>query len=400
MKKLSNILIIISFIVLIFSGMIVTIVKPKEDKSFYENRMLDAMPVYSRQSVEDGTYFTELEGYLADHAAYRYTLLKFRTYFNEYILRRPVVNNVIVREDILLIYLDYCFFDRDELMAQTDAYVNQLAQLQQLVEGYGGNYYYVGVPCQYAIFEDKYPSYLENRAEYTDELIADFNKAADKYGVNFIDVGQCQELMEGRDIYSSKVDNHYSLQGAYVSYKYIIDSINGSSGSDLTYPTGDKITFVELKNNYLGSSSRKLFGITRITETLFTAEFAENIPFTREDSGVKSYSQVYYPPENPYKDVMYDLYMCGDREETIIKTNRPQLPDVLIYGDSFTNALECLAYYSFDEMRSIDLRHYNKMSLADYIEDYKPDYVICIRDYEALIKTEGNGSPFGESVQP
>ena len=93
---------------------------------------------------------------------------------------------------------------------------------------------------------------------------------------------------------------------------------------------------------------------------------------------------------------MYDLYMCGDRAETVIKTNRPQLPDVLIYGDSFTNALECLAYYSFDEMRSIDLRHYDKMSLADYIEEYKPDYVICIRDYEALIKTEGNGSPFGE----
>ena len=396
MKKVSGFLAVICFLTLIFSGMVVTVAKPKEEKSFYENRMLDAMPEYSEQAVADGTYFTDLESYLADHAAFRYTLLKFRTYFNEYIIRRPVVNNVIVRDDILLIYLDYCFFDREELKEETDSFVNELSKLQNLVEDYGGNYYYVGVPCQYAIFEDMYPSYLENRAEYTDEVLADFNAAADKYGVNFIDVGQCKELMEGRDIYSSKVDNHYSLQGAYVSYKYIVDNINKDTGGELKYPADNEITFTELKNNYLGSSSRKLFGITKITETLFTADFSENIPFTREDDGAASYSQVYYPPENEYKDVMYDLYMCGDRAETVIKTNRPQLPDVLIYGDSFTNALECLAYYSFDEMRSIDLRHYDKMSLADYIEEYKPDYVICIRDYEALIKTEGNGSPFGE----
>ncbi len=46
--------------------------------------------------------------------------------------------------------------------------------------------------------------------------------------------------------------------------------------------------------------------------------------------------------------------------------------------------MESLAYYSFDEMRSVDLRHYKTQSISDYIAAYQPDVVICIRDYEAL----------------
>ena len=71
MKKVSGFLAVICFLTLIFSGMVVTVAKPKEEKSFYENRMLDAMPEYSEQAVADGTYFTDLESYLADHAAVR-----------------------------------------------------------------------------------------------------------------------------------------------------------------------------------------------------------------------------------------------------------------------------------------------------------------------------------------
>ena len=76
----------------------------------------------------------------------------------------------------------------------------------------------------------------------------------------------------------------------------------------------------------------------------------------------------------------YLVYMGGDKGETILRTDRPELPKVLIFGDSFTNALETLLYPSFDEMRSLDLRHYNSKTLWDYIEDYQPDIVLDIRD--------------------
>ena len=85
------------------------------------------------------------------------------------------------------------------------------------------------------------------------------------------------------------------------------------------------------------------------------------------------------------------MYMRMDVSITKIETNRSELPTVLIYGDSFTNALECILYLSCDTMYSIDLRHYTDSTLSEFIEETKPDYVFCLRDYEALLSTESNG---------
>ncbi|NLA87925.1 MAG: hypothetical protein GX847_11735, partial [Clostridiales bacterium] len=88
----------------------------------------------------------------------------------------------------------------------------------------------------------------------------------------------------------------------------------------------------------------------------------------------------------------YTVYMHGDIGETVIETDRPELLSVLLVGDSYTNAVECLLYASFNEMRSLDLRWYNKKSLADYIADYQPDIVILLRDYSVLTSVSENSS--------
>ena len=91
--------------------------------------------------------------------------------------------------------------------------------------------------------------------------------------------------------------------------------------------------------------------------------------------------------------IVYTDYMGGDIAETVIRTDRPELPNALIFGDSFTNPVECLAYYSFNELRSVDLRHYTAQSLSDYIAAYQPD-VLCVRDYQSLLLREFNGDFF------
>ena len=77
--------------------------------------------------------------------------------------------------------------------------------------------------------------------------------------------------------------------------------------------------------------------------------------------------------------------------ETIIQTNRPELPDVLVVGDSFTNALETILYTSFDEMRSLDFRYYTAGSIYSYLENWQPDVILYVRDDLSYIVTEGNG---------
>ena len=67
-------------------------------------------------------------------------------------------------------------------------------------------------------------------------------------------------------------------------------------------------------------------------------------------------------------------------------------PDALVFGDSFTNALQTLLYVSFDETHILDLRHYKDMSLKDYISEYQPDIVLCIQNDTFYYTTTGNGA--------
>ena len=72
--------------------------------------------------------------------------------------------------------------------------------------------------------------------------------------------------------------------------------------------------------------------------------------------------------------------MGGDVAETIIRTERPELPTALIFGESYTNAVETVLWTAFDETHSLDLRYYTYCSLKEYIAAYQPDVVICLRD--------------------
>ena len=76
--------------------------------------------------------------------------------------------------------------------------------------------------------------------------------------------------------------------------------------------------------------------------------------------------------------------MGGDIAETVIETGRSWLPDCIIFGDSFTNALETALYCSFDTTVALDFRHNKARTIYDYIEEYKPDVVICPVSYTHL----------------
>lgn len=89
--------------------------------------------------------------------------------------------------------------------------------------------------------------------------------------------------------------------------------------------------------------------------------------------------------------VQYHAYMGGDKGETVIRTNHPELPNVLIVGDSFTNPVEALCTASFNELHSLDFRHYDAMTLTEYLAEYPADLVVVIRDNLNYIGAEANG---------
>ena len=391
MKRAAELFLTVCFLSFLTAGLAATVLRRPETISFFENRALAAFPSCSAKSVGDGSYAAQLETYLDDHAALRNTLLK-ASVCSDLILRRPVVNGIVVTPEALLPLRYQEAVDEAELSAQAEAMADGLKRISDTVAEYGGYYCYVAVPCQYAYFEDDYPWYLNNRSEYSRLSVSLLAQALERRGVNFLDVRAAFDAMGHPGAYGSRIDNHYTMEGAFETYRLILERAAAETGLDFPILGREDLRFEALPNDFLGSRERRLMNIVTRDEPPVIALPNQEIPFTRTDSGYPSPPYTYAMPATDQEFLTYELYMGHNQPNTVIDTHREELPTILIYGDSFTNAVECVAYLSFDEMHSLDLRYYQAMSLTDYIRELQPEVVVCIRDYEALLNTYGNGA--------
>lgn len=390
-KRKSALIFSLLFCFVLVSIPAVTIWRPKESRSYYENRDFATIPDFNWETVADGSYFRDLESYFCDQAALRTTVLKFSAWLDLKLFRRPVVNDVVIGDDLLLACEAYETVDSQAIAALADQTADGLKQLSLLVESYGGNFLYVAVPSHYAYFADRYPTYLNNRSAYTETANHAFFSALEERQVPYLDVGQLWEQEGSPREYMSSVDHHWTLAGCLSAYRQVMAHLNEQSGLGLAVLGDEDLVLNTLPNPYLGSRARKLCGQWESTEKLSYATLLNPIPFTRWNNGQETTPALFASPSSQRAPVDYTFYMGGDISETLLDTNRPELPSILIYGDSFTNLMETLLYASFDETRSLDLRGYDTMSLLDYVELYQPKVVLCIRDYEQLLNLTGNG---------
>ncbi|NLT15083.1 MAG: hypothetical protein GXY05_12150 [Clostridiales bacterium] len=391
-QKAANIIFMLFFLGFLFVGMTVTAVKPKETESIFENRTLASMPVLHRETFLDGSWFSQWETYFKDHAAGRDTLLKASAYIDLFVIKRPVVNDIVITDRNLLTFNGYETVDPVKIADESKASADNLSALKQHVQDNGGQFYYVAVSGQLAYNGHEYPDFLSSRVEYFSTALDCFKTDMAGRGVNLIDMGEIFDDMGHPENVYYATDHHLTFEGALLTYQAIMDRINADNSLCLPVLTAADITVREVANPFLGSRMRKLFSLISSEEKLKIAVPNQDIPFTRTNNGNPVAPEVYMLPDNTWDPVSYTVYMHGDIAETVIDTNRPELPDVLLVGDSYTNAVECLLYTSFNEMRSIDLRWYDKTSLADYIAAYQPDYVIVLRDYSVLLTLDGNNN--------
>lgn len=396
MKRFAQVAFLACFLAVILAVPAGTLLFSKNNTSaYYENRALAEWPEITAEGILDGSLAQSLETWYSDHAPGRATLLKMDTFLSMDVLHRPVVNDIVTTQDVLVPFLDYSEYTPAAYEATVGSMSEPFSKLNQYIEETGGSFYFVGFPEQRIYFEDEFPDYLnnhENEAEAADTI---FREALEDEGIAFLDMGEVyDDLGHPADFYSA-VDHHYNYYGAYAAYRSILDAL-AADGWDLPVLTEEDFTFRELPNPYIGSRNRKLYNLWPNQDRAVIAEVQDPVAYTRYDNGEPSDKPLYVLPAAEDLPTTYNLYMGGDFGETILETNRPELPDVLVFGDSFTNALETLLYNSFDEMRSLDLRHYTDKTLRDYIADYQPDIVICVMNDTFYYTPTGNGNVWPE----
>lgn len=390
MKRVAEIVMTVCFLGILLVGLAATLAREPEVSSYWENRLLAERPEPSVQSVGDGSYTTQLEEYLSDHAAARTTLLMTKARI-DLALGRPVVNDVVITEHSLLPYLPYGTVAPAKINTWAAAMADNLKRISDTAAEYGGYFCYVAVPCQSVSLAEDYPWYLNSQEQLNRRKAEALARAMDERNVPFLNVETALSEAGGSAQYASLVDNHYSMEGAFETYRLIMEKVSRETEVEFPVLSAADLTLETLPNSYMGSRERELLNMEQRDEQLSILTPKNEIPYTRSDNGECSRSFVYELPFSDADEVTYNLYMGGDIAQTIIDTERDELPSILIYGDSFTNPVECIAYLSFDEMHSLDLRHYHEMSLEEYIRQFQPEVVVCIRDYDFLLNAERNG---------
>ena len=364
----------------------------KETTAYYENRTLAERPALIWESLWDGSFGIAFESWYSDHIPGRTALLKADTRVQMDILDRPVVNDVVLEaEDVLVPFQEYAEQTDAEYAEAAVPIADGFGKLNAHIEANGGVFRYVGFLEQRFYFADRYPDYLDSHETESAAADAIFAQALEDRGVSFLDMGAMYETRGNPAGYYSTVDHHYNYYGAYAAYRAILDDLN-AAGFDLPVLTEADIDFVELPNPYIGTRNRKLYNLWPNDEKAVIGVQREPVTFTRTDNGQPSSRALFVYPQEAYMPTTYSLYMGGDFAETVLETNRPELPDALIFGDSFTNALETLLYASFDETHILDLRHYTEKSLKDYISKYRPDIVLCIQNNTFYYTATGNSA--------
>lgn len=362
-----------------------------ETTAYYENRALAEFPALTWDALWDGSFGADAESWYSDHMPGRTTLLKGATQAQLGILGRVNVNGIVDAGSVLLPYQDYPTGAERDWAAEAETMTTRYEHLHQHIVENGGSFYFVGLPEQRVYFEDRFPEMLCSNAEKTAQADAIFLEKLTEKGIRVLDMRAWFEEIGKPDALYSKVDHHYTYYGAYAAYRAILDALN-ADGWDLPVLTEEELRFEPLPNPYIGSRNRKLYNLWPGAEQPVIGVQKNPIPYTRTDHGERTNRPLFVIPEDPAMPTTYNLYMGGDFGETVMETNRPELPKALIVGDSFTNALETLLYTAFDETRSLDLRHYQEKSLGEYISDYQPDIVICVSNDTFYYTPTGNGA--------
>ena len=372
------------FLAALFTGGVLTFALCTRSSgwSLYENRALAGAPDITAKSILFGAAAAQLEDCLRDHFVLREKLLKLATRLS-LLRRQAVTNGVVSTSDALLPEPLQKTADPAQLAADAQTIAARIAAVQKTVGSYGGTLLYIHVPEQRSVLRDRYPDWMPSDGAYLDAASAALLDALRAQNVPTLDLTDA--LRQNAEMLYFSTDHHFDLRGANLVYQ----TVCRQPQVQLLGVTALQNTIFEAKNPFLGTYGRELFAQSPLTESLQI--YTPTVPYTRFDNGQPSDTPLIAVPENAQTTVFYAAYMGGDIGETILQTNRPELPSVLLVGDSFTNPVETLLYQSFDETRSLDFRHYSDKTLTEYLQAYQPELVLILRDDVSCLTLTGNG---------
>jgi hypothetical protein len=372
--KRQQILMVVMFGTLLACLLLPILVLPTRAISTTEVRGLAQKPPPPTSLTDLDNYFREWDGYLSDQIPYRDTWIKTYFFTQVRILGKSHTDKVIVgRNGYLFSVRTNVAEDRTALDKMIESATDLAVALQKRMSVYGGKALFVGLPDKNWLRRQDYPSGVPYPS-LNDAAEGGFAAALASRQLASLSLAPILEAHPDERIYY-KTDHHWTFAGAYLGYTAIMQAL------DLGALEPKDLDYVSYPNPFSGSQNRSL-GYVIPNDDTFSIGLAKNhVPYDLTVDGKQLPNSKRYcrPPQSTSTLLGYSTYYpYANSAEVIVDTHRPDLPDLLLVGNSFKGATQPLLYVSFNVTRQIDLRSYQAMSLLDYVTKYKPDYLVFI----------------------
>ena len=376
---------VLTFLFLIFGGMVWGLLKPDQAYSDTENRYLAERPAFSWESLFGGSYTRDYESYITDQFPLRdqWVGLKTRT---EMLLGKAETKNVWLAQDNYLI-VDYPASDfegeqggqnRETLANALSYYVNSLGKDHVRV---------MLVPSASQILMDKLPAYspVYDQSLYLEEAVKAAEEAFAKAGIEggaaelFVDVEGALSPHAGEYIYY-RTDHHWTTLGAFYAYQAWAESLGLSPLSDAGLR--------EVSDHFWGTTYSRLHAggeadVISVYDTEQNAVLTHNMTDQTEGFydwaklAVRDQYAVFLGGNDGLLEIRTDAEQEGEEE----KTEGERV--LLVVKDSFANCFIPYAAEHFDRIIVVDLRYLN-MSLAQLAGQYGATDLLVLYSAQAF----------------
>lgn len=381
MKKLGNIVLFIGFLTIIFSFGILSLLKTDRAVSPVENRPLAQKPALTKEVALNGSFFKDFETYTNDQLIGRDDLIKNYT-LTQIKMGKSLINDIILTDDKWLLKNPAWTTKYNEVDQAMPA-VNDLSQFlkEQNIE-----FYFALPPSKTNALSFKLPSHIhtyaqENLNYFLNKLPADVKpiKLMEHFKKNYTN----EEI---QSMYF-KTDHHWNMDGAFLGYQYIMNTIAQQSsiykGKEIK--TEDYTRTCAPNTHLVGSFNNQLYQLIDATgEKLCYYTPKDGFNFTSvaaKDVNGTVYRTLYelYGVEKQNDTTSYAGYYANDYPEIVIENNNaPNDVRALVLKDSFANAIVPHLAQSFKHTSILDLRHYHEKDVYQYIKDNNINMVLFV----------------------